>query len=520
MAMNLQIRPDEISDILKRQILESQREIDIYETGTVLQVGDGVARVHGLANVMASELVAFPNDIMGMALNLEEDNVGCVLFGEDRLINEGDPVRRTGTVVDVPVGESLLGRVIDPLGQPLDGKGEIVAEKRMPVERKALGVVERQPVREPLQTGLKIVDSITPIGRGQRELIIGDRQTGKTAIGIDAIINQKSTHQTDRPVFCMYVAIGQKNSTVAKVAATLEAHGAMDYTVIVSAPASEPAPLQYLAPYSGCTIGEFFRDRGQDALVVYDDLSKHSWVYRQMSLVLRRPPGREAYPGDVFYLHSRLLERSSKLSDDLGGGSLTALPIIETLEGDLSTYIPTNVWSITDGQIRLLSDLFYGGVRPAMDVGNSVSRVGSSAQNSAMKSVARTLKIDLARYRDVQAFAQFGSDLDQATQQLLNRGSKLTEMLKQLQYRPMGVEKQVAVIFMATHGFLDGIPLEAVARYEQEFLDSLDSQHADLMLELSEKAEMTEDIEGRLEAACEAFTQGFKASLERQTAAT
>ncbi len=514
MAMNLQIRPDEISDILKDQILDSKREIDVYETGTVLQVGDGVARVHGLANVMASELVAFPHDIMGMALNLEEDNVGCVLFGEDTHINEGDPVRRTGAVVDVPVGEGLLGRVVDPLGRPLDGKGEIVAEARMPVERKALGVVERAPVRQPLMTGLKIVDSITPIGRGQRELIIGDRQTGKTAIAVDAIINQKQTHQTDKPVFCIYVAIGQKASTVAKVAATLEAHGAMDYTVIVSAPASEPAPLQYLAPYSGCTIGEYFRDKGQDALAVYDDLSKHSWVYRQMSLVLRRPPGREAYPGDVFYLHSRLLERSSMLSEDLGGGSLTALPIIETLEGDLSTYIPTNVWSITDGQIRLLNELFYAGTRPAMDVGNSVSRVGSSAQSAAIKNVSRTLKIDLARYRDVQAFAQFGSDLDAATQQLLNRGTKLTEILKQPQYQPMSTEKQVAVIYMATNGFLDEIPVDAVGRYEQEFLESLDSENADLMLELAEKLDLTEEMEERLRSACETFTQRFKAALE------
>ncbi|MDP6778233.1 MAG: F0F1 ATP synthase subunit alpha [Candidatus Latescibacteria bacterium] len=516
--MNLQIRPDEISDILKDQILDSKREIDVYETGTVLQVGDGVARVHGLANVMASELVAFPHDIMGMALNLEEDNVGCVLFGEDTHINEGDPVRRTGAVVDVPVGEGLLGRVVDPLGRPLDGKGEIVSEARMPVERKALGVVERAPVRQPLMTGLKIVDSITPIGRGQRELIIGDRQTGKTAIGVDAIINQKQTHQTDRPVFCIYVAIGQKASTVAKVAATLEAHGAMDYTVIVSAPASEPAPLQYLAPYSGCTIGEYFRDKGQDALAVYDDLSKHSWVYRQMSLVLRRPPGREAYPGDVFYLHSRLLERSSMLSEDLGGGSLTALPIIETLEGDLSTYIPTNVWSITDGQIRLLSELFYAGTRPAMDVGNSVSRVGSSAQSAAIKNVSRTLKIDLARYRDVQAFAQFGSDLDAATQQLLNRGTKLTEILKQPQYQPMSTEKQVAVVYMATNGFLDEIPVDAVGRYEQEFLESLDSENADLMLELAQKLDLTEEMEERLRSACETFTQRFKAALEQQTA--
>ena len=519
MAMNLQIRPDEVSDIIKRQILEFRREIDVYETGTVLQVGDGVARVHGLTNVMASELVAFPNDIMGMALNLEEDNVGCVLFGEDSKIKEGDPVRRTGTVVDVPVGEGLLGRVIDPLGQPLDGRGEVVAEGRMPVERMALGVVERQPVSAPLQTGLKIVDSITPIGRGQRELIIGDRQTGKTAIGIDAIINQKSTHQTDAPVFCIYVAIGQKASTVAKVSATLEAHGAMDYTVIMSAPASEPAPLQCLAPYSGCTIGEYFRDKGQDALVVYDDLSKHAWAYRQMSLVLRRPPGREAYPGDVFYLHSRLLERASKLCDELGGGSLTALPIIETLEGDLSTYIPTNVWSITDGQIRLMNELFYAGVRPAMDVGNSVSRVGSKAQSAAIKNVSRTLKIDLARYRDVQAFAQFGSDLDRATQQLLNRGSKLTEILKQLQYRPMGMEKQAAVIFMATNGFLDDIPLKEVARYESEFLDFLEAQQADLVLELAEKQDLTDEMEERLRAACETFTQGFRASLEQQTAA-
>lgn len=513
MATHLQIRPDEISEILKRQILESKREIDVFETGTVLQVGDGVARVYGLSSVMASELVEFPNGIMGMALNLEADNVGCVLFGEDSSIQEGDLVRRTGTVVDVPVGEGLLGRVVDPLGQPMDGSGEIIVEERMPVERKALGVIERQPVREPLMTGLKIVDSITPIGRGQRELIIGDRQTGKSAIAIDAIINQRDTHKTDSPVFCIYVAIGQKASTVAKVAATLESNGAMDYTVIVSAPASEPAPLQYLAPYSGCTIGEYFRDKGQDALVIYDDLSKHAWVYRQMSLVLRRPPGREAYPGDVFYLHSRLLERAAKLSQELGGGSLTALPIIETLEGDLSTYIPTNVWSITDGQIRLLSELFYAGVRPAMDVGNSVSRVGSNAQSSAVKNVARTLKIDLARYRDVQAFAQFGSDLDRTTQQLLNRGSKLTEVLKQLQYRPMTAESQVVVIFMANNGYLDDIPIEEVARFEEEFLDFLHGQQDELMLELADKQEVSPDVEERLRLACSEFTNGFRASL-------
>jgi F-type H+-transporting ATPase subunit alpha len=504
MPLDLSIRPDEISNIIKQQLLTFDRMVDVHEAGTVLQVGDGIARVHGLANVMAGELVEFPHEVMGMALNLEDDNVGCVIFGEDKLIKEGDTVRRTGRVVEIPVGDDLLGRVVDPLGRPIDGRGSILAQESRPVERKALGVVQRQPVREPLYTGLKVIDSLTPIGRGQRELIIGDRQTGKTAIALDAIINQKG-----QDVFCVYVAIGQKGSTVAKVEATLREYGAMDYTTIVSATASEPAPLQYLAPYAGCTMGEYFRDSGRHALVIYDDLSKHAWAYRQMSLVLRRPPGREAYPGDVFYLHSRLLERASKLSSELGGGSMTALPIIETLEGDLSTYIPTNVWSITDGQILLQSDLFYAGVRPGMNVGNSVSRVGKSAQNRAMRKVSGTLKVDLARYREVAAFAQFGSDLDRATQDLINRGQRLVEILKQDQYQPMPVEKQVVIIYAGTNGYLDRIPAEQVRRFEREFLSFMDTRHSTILGEIVRSGELSQETEERLKGAIEDFMKGF-----------
>ncbi|OGG44383.1 MAG: F0F1 ATP synthase subunit alpha [Candidatus Handelsmanbacteria bacterium RIFCSPLOWO2_12_FULL_64_10] len=502
------IRPDEVTNILKRQLLEFDRQVDVYEQGTVLQVGDGIARVHGLANVMAGELVEFPHGILGLAFNLEEDNVGCVLFGEVTHISEGDRVRRTKRIMEVPVGEGLLGRVVNPLGQPIDGRGEVRTTQHMPVERKAVGVIQRQPVKEPLQTGLKVIDSMFPIGRGQRELIIGDRQTGKTAIAVDTIINQKG-----KGVFCIYVAIGQKASTVAKVEKTLMDAGAMDYTVIVSASASEPAPLQYLAPYAGATVGEYFRDNGKHALIVYDDLSKHAWAYRQVSLLMRRPPGREAYPGDVFYLHSRLLERAAKLSDDLGGGSLTALPIIETQEGDVSTYIPTNVISITDGQIFLESDLFYAGVRPAVNVGLSVSRVGSSAQIRAMKDgqVAGTMKLDLARYREVAAFAQFGSEqLDRATQRLLARGQRLVELLKQDQYSPMPVEEQIAVIYVGNQGYLDEMPVERVRDFEDEFLKMARTQMSDLLREIVETKVFSDESKKRIDEAIKSLLESFK----------
>ncbi len=502
---SLDVRPDEVSNILKKNILEFDKEVDVYDAGTVLQVGDGIARLHGLANVMASELVEFPDGTMGMVLNLEEDNVGCVIFGEDIHIKEGDTVKRTGRIVQIPVGEEMLGRVVNPLGEPIDGKGAIEAKDYLPVERKALGVVQRQPVVQPVQTGLKAIDSMTPIGRGQRELIIGDRQTGKTAIIIDTIINQKG-----EDVFCIYVAIGQKASSVAKVAKTLDDHGAMDYTIIISASANQPAPLQFLAPYSGATMGEYFRDSGRHALVAYDDLTKHAWAYRQMSLLLRRPPGREAYPGDVFYLHSRLLERAAKLSDDLQGGSLTALPVIETQEGDVSTYIPTNVISITDGQIYLEPDLFYSGVRPAINVGISVSRVGGNAQIKAFRQVAGRLRLDLARFREVEAFSQFGSDLDSATQAQLNRGQKLVEILKQDQYVPMPVENQVVAVFAGNQGYLDDIPLEEVKRFEAEFLQFMDENKRDILDEIVEKKEITDENEEKLRAAIEEFKGKFR----------
>ena len=501
--MNLRIRPDEVSDVLKRQILEAEREIDVYESGTVLQVGDGVARLHGLANVQASELVAFPNDIMGMALNLEEDNVGCVLFGDDTRIKEGDEVRRTGRIVEVPVGEALLGRVVDPLGQPLDGKGPIATGQTLPAERIAPGVIQRQPVTEALQTGIKVVDSTTPIGRGQRELIIGDRQTGKTAIGLDAIINQKTTG-----VKCIYVGIGQKASSVAKVVAELEAKGAMDYTIVVSATASAPAPLQFLAPYAGCSMGEYFRDKGEHALIVYDDLSKQAWAYREMSLVLRRPPGREAYPGDVFYLHSRLLERACKLSDEEGGGSLTALPVIEILEGDVSTFVPTNVISITDGQILLKPELFYSGIRPAMDVGASVSRV-SAAKTRAMRAVSNTLKGDMSRYHEVQAFAQFGaSDLDVATRNLLNQGEKLTEILKQDQFNPMSLGEQVVSLSVGTR--VDELPTADVRRFEGEVLTYMRDQHPEVLDEITRTEALSDEARAGIDAAIEKVKAGFQ----------
>ena len=446
----MEIKTDQLTQLLREQIEKYDGSVDILEVGEVLEVGDGVARVSGLENVMSSELVELPNGVFGMALNLEEDNVGLVLFGESRLVKEGDLAKRTGRVVEVPVGDAMLGRVVNPLGQPIDGKGPINTEHSLPIERKALGVMARSPVNEPLQTGIKAVDSMIPIGRGQRELIIGDRQTGKTAVAIDAIINQKYTHNTDNPVYCIYVAIGQKASTVAALVKELESNGAMEYTTVVAANASDPAPMQYIAPYAGAAMGEFFRDNGKHGLIVYDDLSKQAVAYRQMSLVLRRPPGREAFPGDVFYLHSRLLERASKLSDELGGGSLTALPIIETQEGDVSAYIPTNVISITDGQIYLETNLFNSGIRPAIDVGLSVSRVGGNAQIKAMKSVAGTLRLDLAQYRELEAFAKFGSDLDKATLSQLTRGERMVEILKQNQYVPMDVEKQIAIIFAAS----------------------------------------------------------------------
>jgi F-type H+-transporting ATPase subunit alpha len=508
MATETMVQPDEISQILKQQLLGFEKEIDIYETGTVLYVGDGIARVHGLGNVRATELVEFPNGVMGMALNLEESNVGCVLFGEDTLINEGDQVKRTGRIVEVPVGEALLGRVVNPLGMPIDGKGDIAATETLPVERKAPGVIDRQPVKESLQTGIKIVDATVPIGRGQRELIIGDRQTGKTAIAIDAIINQK-----DQGVKCIYVAIGQRASTVAKVVAELEANGAMEYTIVVVATASDPAPLQFIAPYSGASMGEFFRDRGEHALIVYDDLSKQAWAYREMSLVLRRPPGREAYPGDVFYLHSRLLERAAKMSDEKGAGSLTALPIIEILEGDVSTFVPTNVISITDGQILLKPELFYSGNRPAMDVGASVSRVGSDAQTKAMKAVARSIKGDISRYNEVKAFAQFGtSDLDQTTRDLLNRGEKLMEILKQGQYKPQSLEELTASLSIIDY-VLD-LPTADLARFEAELLVYLRDRQPELMAGIKESRELGGEAKEKLGAAIEEFKGGFRSSEE------
>lgn len=503
------VRPDEVSAILKRELADFERKADVYEVGTVLQVGDGIARVYGLEKVLSGELVEFPNEVMGMVYNLEEDNVGVILFGEETLIKEGDLVKRTNRIVEIPTGNEMLGRVVSPLGLPLDGKGKIDAKNVVPVERKALGVIQRQPVKEPLATGIKAIDSMIPIGRGQRELIIGDRQTGKTAVAVDTIINQKG-----KDVVCVYVAIGQKSSTVAKVIHTLEENGAMDYTIVVSANASEPAPLQFLAPYSGAAIGEFFRDNGRHALVVYDDLSKHAWAYRQVSLLLRRPPGREAYPGDVFYLHSRLLERASKLSDELGGGSLTALPIIETQAGDVSAYIPTNVISITDGQIYLETDLFWSGVRPAINAGLSVSRVGGNAQIKAMKQVAGRLRLDLAQYRELEAFAKFGSDLDKATQQQLHRGQRLIEILKQDQYTPMSFEKQIAVIFAATNGYVDEIPVEDIKRFENEFLSFLDMKFSDLLPSIAKKLEIDDQIKENLSKALDEFLKIFKTEAE------
>lgn len=504
----VQIKSDEISSILLKQLSGFERELDVYEVGTVLYIGDGVARVYGLSNCQASELIEFPNGVFGIALNLEEDNVGCILFGESSLVKEGDQVKRTGRIASMPIGEALLGRVINPLGQPIDGKGEIKTDKYLPLERKALGVIQRQPVTEPLQTGIKAIDAMIPIGRGQRELIIGDRQTGKTAVAIDTIINQKDTD-----VYCIYVAIGQKGSTVAQVVKSLQDAGAMEYTTVICATASDPAPMQYIAPYSGATLGEFFRDQGKHALVIYDDLSKQAAAYREVSLLLRRPPGREAYPGDVFYLHSRLLERASKLSDDLGGGSLTALPIIETKEGDVSAYIPTNVISITDGQIYLEPNLFNAGVRPAINVGISVSRVGGNAQIKAMKKIAGTLRLELAQFRELEAFSKFGSDLDKATQQQLKRGQRLVEILKQKQYSPVLVEKQVVIIYAATKGYLDEVPVEHLGRFEVELLEQIESLNKDILDSIRDTKVISDEMEKKLNEVLTAFTERFKSTL-------
>ena len=502
----MEIGTAEISRIIKEQIRDYEKTVEIQEVGTVLSTGDGIARVYGLDKVAAGELLEFPHGIFGVALNLEEDNVGTALFGETHMIKEGDTVKRTGRIAEVPVGQGLVGRVVNALGEPIDGRGPIETKDRRRIEIKAPGIVARQPVKEPLQTGLKAIDGMIPIGRGQRELIIGDRQTGKTAVAIDTIINQKGGN-----VICIYVAIGQKRSTVAQVVDKLREFGAMDYTIVVAATASESAPLQYIAPYSGCTMGEHIRDNKGHALLIYDDLSKHAVAYRQLSLLLRRPPGREAFPGDVFYLHSRLLERAAKLSDARGGGSLTALPIIETQAGDVSAYIPTNVISITDGQIFLESDLFYSGVRPAINVGISVSRVGGNAQIKAMKQVAGTLRLELAQYREMAAFAQFGSDLDQTTQRQLNRGSRLVELLKQDQYEPLPVEKQVLIIYAGTNGFIDELPLTTLKKYEQELYSFIESKHPDVFADILKKRELDGDLRAKINKALEEFKGVFKA---------
>ncbi|MFC1483572.1 F0F1 ATP synthase subunit alpha [Candidatus Neomarinimicrobiota bacterium] len=509
--MTTELDTGKISQLLREQLDAFEVELDVAEVGEVIMVGDGVARVHGLDNVMSSELVEFPNGVFGMALNLEEDNVGLVLFGETELVSEGDLARRTGKVVEIGVGKNMLGRVVNPLGHPIDGRGEIKPEATMPIERKAPNVISRLPVKEPLQTGLKAIDSMTPIGRGQRELIIGDRQTGKTAIALDTIINQKYTHSTDAPVYCIYVAIGQKASTVATAVAELEKAGAMDYTVVVAANASEPAPLQFIAPYAGATIGEFFRDQGMHALAIYDDLSKHAVAYRQMSLLLRRPPGREAYPGDIFYLHSRLLERAAKMNEDNGGGSLTALPIIETQAGDVSAYIPTNVISITDGQIFLETGLFNAGIRPAINPGISVSRVGGNAQIKAMRKVAGSLRLELAQFRELEAFAKFGSDLDKATLQQITRGERLREILKQNQFSPLPVEEQVAVIFAATKGYLDELPLERTRAYETELLDYLRANASKELDAIHKTGQLDDGTVQGLVSATDAFAKTFAA---------
>jgi F-type H+/Na+-transporting ATPase subunit alpha len=502
----MDIKAEEISKIIREQIGSFAVDVDVAEVGSIISIGDGIARVHGVDNAMAGEMLEFPHGVFGIALNLEEDSVGAVLLGEFREIKEGDLVKRTGRIISVPVGDELLGRVVNALGQPVDGKGPIATKQFAPIERLAPGVVDRQSVKEPLQTGLKAIDAMVPIGRGQRELIIGDRQTGKTAVAIDAILNQKDTG-----VVCIYNAIGQKQSTVAQVVRTLEENDAMRYTIVVAAAAADPAPLLYISPYSACTFGEYFRDSNRHALVVYDDLSKHAQAYREISLLLRRPPGREAYPGDVFYLHSRLLERAAKLNNELGGGSLTALPIIETQAGDLSAYIPTNVISITDGQIFLESDLFHQGVRPAINVGNSVSRVGGSAQIKAMRQVAGTLRLDLAQYRELAAFAQFGSDLDKSTQAQLNRGARLVEILKQPQYEPLPVERQVAIIFAGTNGYLDAIPVAEVGNFESDLYQFIESRHPQVFTGIRERKQLDDQLKGALDSAVKEFAQDFAA---------
>ena len=503
----MDIRAEEISKIIREQIGSFAVEVDVAEVGSVIAIGDGIARVHGVLRVMAGEMLEFPHGVFGIALNLEEESVGAVLLGEYKEIKEGDVVKRTGRIISVPVGDEMLGRVVNAVGQPLDGKGPIQTKQFLPIERLAPGVVDRQPVKEPIQTGIKAIDGMVPIGRGQRELIIGDRQTGKTAVAVDAIINQRG-----KDVICIYNAIGQKQSTVAQVVRTLEEYDAMSYTVVVAATASNPAPMLYIAPYAACAIGEFFRDSGRHALVVYDDLSKHAQSYREISLLLRRPPGREAYPGDVFYLHSRLLERAAKLNTEKGGGSLTALPIIETQAGDLSAYIPTNVISITDGQIFLESDLFHQGVRPAINVGNSVSRVGGSAQIRAMRQVAGSLRLDLAQYRELAAFAQFGSDLDKTTQAQLNRGRRLVEILKQPQYQPVPVANQVAIIFAATKGYLDAVAVEDLRRYEEELYRFFETRHPTVLGGIESKKILDDELRGALETALEEFGRQFLAS--------
>jgi F-type H+-transporting ATPase subunit alpha len=501
------IKAEEITDIIKRQLQGYEAEVDLKEAGRVIEVGDGIARIYGLEKALAGELLEFPGGVYGLVLNLEADNVGAVLLGDDTKIKEGDPVSRTKRIAQVPVGEALVGRVVNALGQPVDGKGPIDAKEFRAIERYAPGVVDRRSVKEPLQTGIKSIDAMIPIGRGQRELIIGDRGTGKTAIAIDTVINQKG-----QGVFCFYVAIGQKRSTVAQVVKVLEDSGAMAYTTVVVASASESAPLQYIAPYAGCAMGEYFRDSGRHALCIYDDLSKHATAYRQLSLLLRRPPGREAYPGDVFYLHSRLLERAAKLNDELKGGSLTALPIIETQLGDVAAYIPTNVISITDGQIFLESDLFYGGIRPAVNVGISVSRVGGSAQIKAMRQIAGKLRLDLAQYRELAAFAQFGSDLDRATQLQLARGQRMVELLKQGQYQPLAVERQIAIIFAGTQGLLDDMPVDQIRSFEEFLFGFLDRRHGQLLAEIANKKELTDDLRSALTSAIEAAKAEFMAA--------
>jgi F-type H+-transporting ATPase subunit alpha len=504
----MEIRAEEISQIIRTQIKDYEKKVEVAETGTVLSVGDGIARVYGVEKCMAMELLEFPGKIYGIALNLEEDNVGCAILGEDTHIKEGDIVKRTGRIAEVPVGDAVIGRVIDPVGNPIDGKGPIEAKEFRRIEMKAPGVIERQPVNEPMYTGYKAIDAMTPVGRGQRELVIGDRQIGKTALCVDAIINQK-----DSGIICIYVAIGQKKSTVAQVVDALERHGAMKHTIVVNASASEPAPLQYIAAYSGCAMGEYYRDSGRHALIIYDDLTKQAQAYRQISLLLRRPPGREAYPGDIFYNHSRLLERAAKLNDQLGAGSLTALPIIETQQGDVSAYIPTNVISITDGQVYLEPGLFFSGVRPAINVGLSVSRVGGAAKVKAMKQVAGMLRLELAQYRELAAFAQFGSELDKATQQQLNRGIRLVEILKQPQYQPLPMEKQISIIYAGTRGFLDKYPVDVLQQYEQQLYNFLETKHLEILQEIREAKEISEDLDNRMKAAFTEFDSVFQSTI-------